>query len=244
MTALPFPALALASLPLPFAQALRRAVELGFSRVEIVARIDRPAEDLEHLADTGLLVAGAVLGDGLPVGCTLDAPDVAHRRQTLEVLKRQVADAARLGATWARLVPASNAIPVALTEACGLLAEYAQERMLRLCIGHAPGAAFSTAAAVLDWLEHDTATACTLALDVAAARAVGEDPTAIIARAGNRLGCLILPGTDPSLEALSPGSVTLHPGQQFPHPCGVPGQADASPSEPRRGDDIRAPGGV
>src|SRR5215469_13956859 len=132
------------SLPGDLAIVLPHIATLGFRHVDLVAQIDRPAAHLEALADSGLLVSCAALGRDLPPGHTLDAADIGLRRATLELLQRQVADAARLGATTAYLLPGFDASETALTcfaEGCALLADYAAARRIRLCVEHVPGRA-------------------------------------------------------------------------------------------------------
>ncbi len=190
---LPAPALFLPSLPLAFAPALRRAAVLGFTHVAVTPHADRPPEDLEALADSGLLVAAAALGEDLPADCTLDAADVAARRRALEVVRRQVIDAARLGATCAWLRPGSDASAAAqacFADACALLADFAGRRMLRLCVTHAPGSALPSAGQALAWVEQAPETVGLL-LD-AGCLAPGEDAGAIVRRAGPRLGGVIV----------------------------------------------------
>ncbi len=185
------PALALESSPLPFAAALREAVARRFLRVAITARADRPADDLEALADSGLVVAAAALGADLPTGCTLDTPDIGRRRRALEVLQRQVADAARLGATCAWLAAGRDASPQGRTcfaEACALLADHAARRMVRLCVTHAPGTALPSAGQALAWVEQAPDPIGLLVdTDLLAS---GEDVVALLRRAGPRLGGL------------------------------------------------------
>jgi sugar phosphate isomerase/epimerase len=191
---LPTPVLILPSVPLPFAPALHQAVALGYTHVAVTARADRPPEDLEALADSGLVVAAAALGEDLPAGCTLDAADVAARRRALEVVRHQVIDAARLGATCAWLRPGTDAGVAAqacFAEACALLADFAGRRMLRLCVTHEPGSALPTAGQALAWVEQMPA-AVGLLLD-AGRLAPGEDVGAIIRRAGPRLGGVATP---------------------------------------------------
>jgi sugar phosphate isomerase/epimerase len=186
--ALPPLTLDLAALPLGLGAALRQAADLGLHSVEVAAQMDRPAEDLEALADSGLVVAGAVLGAGLPPGCGLGAAEVGLRRRALDLLKRQVADAARLGAMWARLTQDADggaAGPLAFAEACGLLAEYAAGRMVRVCLGHA------SARRLGDFQRLDDLH-CGLSLCVADCRRDGEEPAEVLARAGGRLGCVCL----------------------------------------------------
>src|SRR5215469_15572848 len=60
------------SLPGEFAAVLERIGTLGFTHVDVVAEIDRPAEQREALADSGLLVSCAAVGRQLPPGHALD----------------------------------------------------------------------------------------------------------------------------------------------------------------------------
>src|SRR5262249_6550514 len=140
------------SLPLDFESALRQLAELDFRYVDVVALGDRPSAHREALAETGLLVSCASLGRGLADGQVLDAPAVAVRRATVEAVKRQIDDAARLGATSCYLVPGLDARPEGLarfSDACTLLADYAGRRMIDLCVEHIPGRALPTVAATL-----------------------------------------------------------------------------------------------
>jgi sugar phosphate isomerase/epimerase len=196
----PWPLAAFAtSLPGEFAEVLAQIAALGFSHVDLVAEVDRPAAHREALADSGLLVSCMALGRHLPPGHTLDAADVGVRRATLELLQRQVADAACLGATTAYLVPGTNADTTALicfAEGCALLADYAAARMVRLCVEHIPGRALPTAARTLDWLEQVGHAHLGLLLDVGHCLISGEDAAAVAQRAGERLGYIHLDDND------------------------------------------------
>jgi sugar phosphate isomerase/epimerase len=192
MPAATFPVSAmLTSLPLDFEPAVRQAAALGFRCVDVVALADRPAAHLEVLADTGVLVSCAAIGRGLPVEQTLDAVSTADRRAALEQMKRQIADAARLGATHGYVVPGMDASAEGLArfgEACGLLADHAAQRIVRLCVEHIPGRALPTAAGTLAWLENAGQDNLALLLDVGHCLISGEEPAAIILQAGQRLG--------------------------------------------------------
>lgn len=196
----PWPLSAFAtSLPGDFATVLARIAALRFRHVDVVAEIDRPAEQLEALADSGLLVSCAALGRNLPPSHTLDAIDASVRRTTLSLLQRQVADAARLGATTAYLVPGFDSSETAwscFSEGCALLADYAAARMVRLCVEHVPGRALPTAAATLDWLERLDHPHLGLLLDVGHCLISGEDAAAVARRAGERLGYIHLDDND------------------------------------------------
>src|SRR5262249_2591140 len=146
----------LSSLPCDFEPGLKQVVALGFKHVDVVGLADRPTSHLEALAESGLLVSCAALGRHLPPSYTLDAPSVGHCRVALEEIKRQITDAGRLGATHCYVVPGMGSSPDALirfAEACRLLADYAAQRMIRLCVEPIPGRALSSALGTLEWLD-------------------------------------------------------------------------------------------
>ena len=187
------------SLPGELTVVLPQIAALGFTHVDLVAEADRAAEHVEALANCGLLVSCLALGRHLPAGHTLDAADVGVRRATLELLRRHVADAARLGATTAYLVPGICADATALScfaDGCALLADYAAGRMVRLCIEHVPGRALPTAARTLDWLASIDNANLGLLLDVGHCLISNEDAAAVIRRVGNRLGYVHLDDND------------------------------------------------
>jgi sugar phosphate isomerase/epimerase len=126
----------LPALPLEFAPALRVAAGLGFTHVEVAAREERPDDDLEALADSGLYVAAVDLRRDLPPGIDPTAANAAARREAVERIGRQIADAGMLGATHAALtLRESGATPAQVGEVLGLLADAAGRRMVRLCVG-------------------------------------------------------------------------------------------------------------
>jgi sugar phosphate isomerase/epimerase len=181
----------LTSFPSPFAEAVRQAMELGFAHVDVVAEVARCQDDLEVLADSGLLVACAAVGRGLPEGWEVDAAGAEIRRQVLDRLKRQIEDAARLGATHAYLVPGNDATADGLAkfgELCSILADFAGDRMIRCCVEHVPGRALPTAAAALAWLKKLGHPNLRLLLDVGHCLISCEDPSEIIVAAGDSLG--------------------------------------------------------
>ncbi len=136
--------------PAAFVEAAHRAAAAGFTHVEVAALADRPAEHLAALADTGLFVACTSLGQGL------GAADLDTRRRMMERLKRQVSDAARLGATQAYLTPPDGEgtdVLACFSEGCDLLASHAAGRMVRLAVLPMARTCLPDVAAALAWLE-------------------------------------------------------------------------------------------
>jgi hydroxypyruvate isomerase len=187
----------LTSLPLPFAEAVAAAARLGFTHVDVVAVAERPAADLEALADAGVLVGCASVGRELPPGCALDAADVEARRRAVETVQRQLTDAARLGATVAYLVPPTEGGRLTLfAEACVLLADFAAGRMVRLLVEHVPGRALATVGDTLAWLEGVGHPRLGLLLDVGHCLISGEDIGDAVRRTGGRLAHVHLDDND------------------------------------------------
>jgi sugar phosphate isomerase/epimerase len=131
-TSFPWPlAAVLPPEPERFVGAVSRAAASGYTHLEVAALVDRPSAHLEALADAGVLVPCVRLsGD-------LSHASVEVRRAMLRQLERQVADAARLGATCAVLESSPGNDPgeeACFTEGCRLLAEYARGRMVHLLV--------------------------------------------------------------------------------------------------------------
>lgn len=181
----------LTSLPCDFGEAVRQSAALGFRHVDVVALAERPPEHADVLADTGVLVSCAPIGRGLPEGCMLDAADIEQRRSAVRRMQRHIDDAALLGATHCYLIPGLETSPGALAhfgDACGVLADHAARRMVRLCVEHIPGRALPSALGMLDWLERLGHANLFLLLDVGHCLLTGEEAAAVVARAGSRLG--------------------------------------------------------
>jgi sugar phosphate isomerase/epimerase len=211
----------LTSLPLDFAPALAQVAEIGFTHVDVVALADRPASHLEALAHSGLIVACASLGRGLPEGCTLEAPSLDNCRTSLGLMKRQVSDAAMLGASVAYVVPPLDPAPESVTrfaDGCALLADHAASRMVRLCLEPVPGRALGSAAAALEWLEATGLDRVSLLLDLGHCLISHEDPAAVVRRAGPRLAHVHLDDNDGGGDLHWPlfsGRLTRSTLQQF-----------------------------
>jgi sugar phosphate isomerase/epimerase len=179
------------SLPLDFETAVGEIARLGFSHIDVVGQLERPATHLEALAATGLLVSCAAVGRNLPVQMVPDAVDIADRQRALSRMQDQVADAARLGATHCYLIPGmdgSRAGLARLADTCAELATFARSRMMQLCIEHFPGRALPTVQATLKWLEREQLDDMRLLLDVGHCLISDEDPAQSAVRARRWLG--------------------------------------------------------
>jgi sugar phosphate isomerase/epimerase len=189
----------LTSLPLGFEAACSQAAALGFAHVDIVGLSNRPEQHREALAESGLVVSCAALGRDLASGQTLDAAALDARRAALEAVKLQIADAARLGATRGYVVPGLDTSTEALdrfADACIVLADFAGQRMIQLCVEHCPGRALPSVAATLAWLDKMGQDRLKLLLDVGHCLISQEDPARVIAQAGTRLGYVHLDDND------------------------------------------------
>jgi sugar phosphate isomerase/epimerase len=181
----------LTSLPLEFEQAVRQVAAMEFTHVDLVAEIARPPSHYEVLAESALTVSCCPIGRGVPEEQTLDTPDVSNRRAAVEAFQRQIADAALLGATHGYVISGKDSSPDGLArfaESCGILADFAAARMVKLCVEHIPGRALATAAATLDWLVQLGHANLFLLLDIGHCLITSENAAELIHRAGSRLG--------------------------------------------------------
>ncbi len=104
------------------------------------------------------------------------------------------------GRRAAYLVPPMKTEPAALAyfaEACGLLAEFAARRMVRLCVEPVPGRAIARDR-MLDWLDQFGDDGPSLLLDVGHCLISGEEAAAVVRRAEARLGYVHLDDNDGS----------------------------------------------
>jgi sugar phosphate isomerase/epimerase len=189
----------LTSLPGLFPEVVAKAAGLGFGLVDVVAVVERPLVDREAIAAAGVGVACAALGRDLSAGLSLDALSMTTRRAAVEEVKRQLNDAAALGATCAYLVPPLDdrgACLPAFAEVCGLLAEHAAARMIQLCLEPIPGRLVPDARAMLAFLDEAAHPNLGLLLDVGHCLISGEDPAEMVRRAGPRLAYVHLDDND------------------------------------------------
>jgi sugar phosphate isomerase/epimerase len=185
------------SLPSSAEIALPELVRLGFRRVDLIGKARRPEAEREALADSGLVVDCVALGRDLPPGCALDADDVEQRRQAVEEVKKQITEAAQIGARVAYVVPCKETKSLAaFADSCHVLAQHAQACRLQCCVEHFPGSALPTAAATLAWLRSSGLENLKLVLDLGHCLISREDPSQVVNEAGDRLGYVQLDDND------------------------------------------------
>jgi sugar phosphate isomerase/epimerase len=163
--------------------------------VDLVAEEARRESDCEALADSGLRVRCVALGRALRDGARLDDPDLARRRDAVEQVKAQLADAGRLGAEFAYLVPGLQDLD-AFADSCAVLAAAAAQRMIQLCIEPMPGTPLASAAATLAWLRTSALERVKLLLDVGHCLISGEDSAQVVQTAGATLAYVHLDDND------------------------------------------------
>jgi sugar phosphate isomerase/epimerase len=185
------------SLPTAPEIALAELARLGFRHVDLVGKAHRLESERQALADSGLIVDCVALGRDLPEGCKLDASDITMRRRGVDEVQQQIAEAAQIGARVGYLVPCKDSADLAaFADSCRNLAEFARARMVQLCVEHFPGSALPTAAAALQWLNDAGLENVKLVLDLGHCLISREDPSAVVAQAGPRLGYVQLDDND------------------------------------------------
>jgi sugar phosphate isomerase/epimerase len=185
------------SLPTALPESLRQLTTLGFRHVDLIGKVNRPDAERDALAESGLMVDCVALGRDLPTGCSLDAKDSATRRQAVEEVEKQISEAAQLGARVAYVVPGKDPASLpAFAEACRVLATSARRRMIQLCVEHFPTSALPTASGTLDWFTSNGLDDMHLLLDLGHCLISREEPSHVVAQAGNRLGYVHLDDND------------------------------------------------
>lgn len=179
------------SLPLAFEDTVAILARMGFTHVDPIAVEERPSHHFDALADSGLIVSCVALGQDLPPTHVLDSPSVTIRSETVSLIRRQIHDAAYLGATVAYLLPGRDGTRNGIayfTEACAMLAEDAADQMVQLCVEHFPDSWLDRAERALEWLQLPELGPVKLLLDVGHCMISREDPADIVRKAGDRLG--------------------------------------------------------
>ncbi len=170
---------------------LRQVRALGFDLIDIQPSHQRTLECRLLAQELGLRVSCVGASFGMPAGASLDQADAEKRQAAVDHVSRALADAAALGADMAYVIPGADGEPAAL-ERYGreveTLAVEAARLGLKLAVEHFPGTALPTAAATLEFIRQAGRDNLYLLYDSGHIQMTGEDPAAVIANAGDRLG--------------------------------------------------------
>ena len=177
--------------------ALTTLAAIGFCSIDVQAKTFVGPASRARIDDLGLSVSCLALCFNMEDGAALDGATVAAQQAALDHCREALDHAAALGADTAYVVPGID--PAALPqfgEALGQVADCAAERAIRIGVEHFPGKALPTAVGTLEYLSRLNHPNLYLLLDTGHLQMSKEDPAAVIAAAGDRLGYVHLDDND------------------------------------------------
>ena len=180
----------------PEEKALTALAAIGFRSIDVQAKTFVSPASRARIGDLGLSVSCLALCFNMEDGAALDGATAA-RQAALDHCREALDHAAALGADTAYVVPGTD--PAALPRfgnALGQVADFAAERSIRVGVEHFPGKALPTAVGTLDYLSRLNHPNLYLLLDTGHLQMSNEDPAAVIAAAGDRLGYVHLDDND------------------------------------------------
>lgn len=178
---------------------LRQVREIGFDFIDIQPMHQRTVESQLLAQELGLRVSCVGASFGMPAGAALDHADSNKRGLAVDHVRSAIAHAADIGAEIAYVIPGSDAQPEALEryqDSLARLAAAAADVGIKLAVEHFPGMALPTAAETLEFIRQADQENLYLLYDSGHIQMSGEDPTTVIANAGNRLGYVHLDDND------------------------------------------------
>ena len=176
--------------------ALAALTAIGFRSIDVQAKTFVSQASRARIDDLGLSVSCLALCFNMEDGAALDG-STAAQQAALDHCREALDHAAALGADTAYVVPGTD--PAALPqfgEALGEVADFAAERAIRVGVEHFPGKALPTAVGTLEYLSSLNHPNLYLLLDTGHLQMSQEDPAAIIAAVGDRLGYVHLDDND------------------------------------------------
>ncbi len=168
--------------------ALNRLAELGFAHVDVQALTYTNPPSRAQIDALGIAVCCVGLSFNMPAEAALDSPDRSVRQRALDHLARGLEQAASYGANCAYVVPGEH--PDGLDyfgQSMLAAADLAASHNIALGIEHFPGKALPTAVDTLAYLRALDHVNLYLLLDSGHLQISQEDPTSVIAQAGDRL---------------------------------------------------------
>jgi sugar phosphate isomerase/epimerase len=127
----------------------------------------------------------------MPDAAALDHRDANMRALAVNHVRSAIAHAADVGAEIAYVIPGADARPAALLryqDSVAQLAAAAADHEIKLAVEHFPGTALPTAAETLEFIRQAEQDNLYLLYDSGHIQMSGEDPAAVIANAGDKLG--------------------------------------------------------
>ena len=177
--------------------ALTELAAIGFRSIDVQAKTFVGPAARARIDDLGLSVSCLALSFNMEDGAALDGTTAAARQAALDHCREALDHAAALGARTAYVVPGIDAAALPqFGEALRHVADFAAERAIRVAIEHFPGKALPTATGTLEYLSHLNHPNLYLLLDTGHLQIAREDPAAVIAAAGDRLGYVHLDDND------------------------------------------------
>ena len=171
--------------------ALRQIHALGFDTIDIQPTHQRSLESRLLAQELGLRVSCVGASFGMPGGATLDHEDESQRQRAIDHVIAAIQHSADIGADTVYVIPGADDQPAALERyrhSTAELADAAAELGIKLAIEHFPGTALPTAHDTLAFIRQVNHDNLYLLYDSGHIQMSGEDPQAVIANAGDRLG--------------------------------------------------------
>lgn len=178
---------------------LRQVRDIGFDTIDIQPSQQRSLESRLLAQELGLSVSCVGASFGIPDGAALDHTEPGGLQSAIDHAISAIQHGAENGADTVYVIPSANDDPAALSRyrlSIAQLADAAAEREIKLAVEHFPGTALPTAQDTLAFIrqvEHDN---LYLLYDSGHIQMSGEDPAAVIANAGDRLGYVHLDDND------------------------------------------------
>lgn len=178
---------------------LRQVRDIGFDTIDIQPMQQRSLECRLLAQELGLRVSCVGASFGIPDGAALDHAEPGGRQVAIDHVTAAIQHGSDIGADTVYVIPVADDEPAALERYRGSitqLADAAAQREIKLAIEHFPGTALPTALDTLAFIrqvDHDN---LYLLYDSGHIQMSGEDPEAVIANAGDRLGYVHLDDND------------------------------------------------
>ena len=181
----------------PEPRALKQLAQLDFAHLDVQTHTYATAQSQATIEALNMQICCIGLSFNMPEGAALDSPSADARQRAIAHIERGLDQAAQSGADTAYVVPGEDPNQlVHFGESMLQAADLAAEQQVALGIEHFPGKALPTAVGTLDYIRQLNHGNLFLLIDSGHLQLSGEDPTAVIDQAGDRLGYVHLDDND------------------------------------------------